>query len=101
MSAIVEALKDNSARLSIGEGTQIIYVPDHADGDIHHPDAEEGFVTSVSPVVKHAFCRYWSRHAPGELRTKSCSELTPVANLVVRDTRPQAEVEAALRQYCS
>jgi len=75
-------------------GTQIAYVPMHASGSLHHPDVERGFVTSVSGSF--AFCRYWSKHSPGELRTKANSEGTPLECIVVVDSVPQADVDAAL-----
>lgn len=86
----------DQARLK--RGTQIIYVPTHADGDPEHRDAESGFVTSVVPG--YAFCRYWNKRHPTELRTKSCSERTPVYTLVIQDTRPQSDVDTALRKWC-
>lgn len=61
---------------TLTRGTQILYVPMHAQGDTNHPDVEPGFVTSQRGDV--VFCRYWSKHAPGELRTKANSEATPV-----------------------
>ncbi len=79
-------------------GTQIIYVPNHAEGDVNHPDCEEGFVTSVKGDV--AFCRYWLMANPQVLRTKLCSEATPVSNLAVHNSVPQVHVGAALRKYC-
>ena len=75
-------------------GTQIIYVPMHAEGNTEHSDCEAGFVTSLRKDF--AFCRYWSKHHPGELRTKANSEATPLDCLVVKDTRPQTEVAHAL-----
>ena len=78
-------------------GTQIIYVPIHADGP-KHPDAEEGFVTSMSGEY-HAFCRYWSKHnLIGSLRTTSCSECTPLDCIIVKDTHVQRDVDRLLRQ---
>ena len=74
--------------------TQVIYVPMHAEGDVEHPDCEAGFVTSVRGGT--AWCRYWSKHHPDELRTKANSEATPVDSLIVKDTRPQSEVKRAL-----
>ncbi len=62
-------------------GTQIIYVPSHAGGDEKHRDCERGFV--ITDKGGSAFCRYWSKFETSSLRTKSCSELTPRANLVV------------------
>ena len=75
-------------------GTQIIYVPDHADG-VDHPDCEEGFITSGTKLG--AFCRYWSKNDLGKLRTMSCSELTPFKNLVIKNTNLQTVVDSWLR----
>ena len=61
-------------------GTQIAYIPLHAEGDINHPDVEFGFV--VSKRGDAHFCRYWRRGHLGELRTVANSELTPTNNLV-------------------
>jgi len=77
-------------------GTQIIYVPDHANGDLNHPDCEPGFVTTHDGPIAH--CRYWSKHHPGELRTKANSESTRIENLVVKDTVPQDQVDQAIHQ---
>lgn len=79
-------------------GTQIIYVPTHAEGNENHPDCERGFVTSVKPDA--AFCRYWSKYHPGELRTKMNSELTPLDCLVVKKSVADSKVEQALRAWC-
>lgn len=84
--------------MELKRGTQIIYVPSHAKGDCEHPDAETGFVTSVRG--SDAFCRYWSKWHPGELRTKANSELTPTQHLIPHDSVPQEQVEAALEEYC-
>lgn len=62
---------------SLKPGTQIIYIPMHAKGDENHPDVEEGFVTTHRPGSDAVYCRYWSKHYPGELRTKASSDLTP------------------------
>lgn len=75
-------------------GTQILYVPNHAEGDEDHPDVEAGFVTSCKPHLGIVFCRYWS--GPGILRTKANSEGTPSSNIVVKDTVPQEVVDAKL-----
>jgi len=61
-------------------GTQIAYIPLHAEGDINHPDVEFGFV--VSERGDAHFCRYWRKGHLGELRTVANSELTPTNNLV-------------------
>ncbi len=78
---------------NLQKGTQIIYVPDHADG-VSHSDCEIGFVTSMTE--EGAFCRYWSKHNPGHLRTTANSEMTQFKNLVVMNTYPQIEIDALL-----
>lgn len=80
-------------------GTQIIYVPTHAHGNLGHQDVEHGFVTSVHG--DYASCHFWSRHHPDELRTKSCSELTPIDMLLVTNTRPQSTVDEKLAECVS
>jgi hypothetical protein len=78
-------------------GTQIVYVPEHAGGNLNHPTCETGFVLAIRDGT--AWCRYWSKYAPGELRTKSCCERTPVELLVAKDTVPQRKVDAWLAAY--
>ena len=80
-------------------GTQILYVPNHANEDENHPDAELGFVTSQRGDT--IFCRYWSKYHPGELRTKANSEGTPVGNIVIKDSMPQVLIEAALARIAT
>lgn len=80
-------------------GTQIIYVPTHANGDIHHTDCQAGFIASPTVLPGNAiFCRYWvSGSVPRRLRTLANSEATPIENLVIRDTVPLQDVKAAIR----
>lgn len=40
-------------------GKQVVYVPNHAYGDISHPDAEYGFVTEDRSSVGVVFCRFF------------------------------------------
>jgi hypothetical protein len=64
-------------------GDQIAYLPDHAEGDLNHPDVQVGFVTSVRGDT--VFCRYWlgSYSKPQTtLRTQANSEGTPIRCLV-------------------
>lgn len=68
-------------------GTQIAYVPTHAEGNMKHPDVQFGFVTSERGDSH--FCRYWRNGHTGELRTVANSELTPNFLLV--------EVESVLQ----
>ena len=82
-------------------GTQIVYVPTHAHGNLGHEDVEHGFVTSVHVAGDYAYCRFWSKYHPDELRTKSCSELTPIDMLLVTNTHPQSVVDAKLAEVLS
>ncbi len=77
-------ISDKVARI----GLQVIYIPDHAKNNIHHPDCELGFITrlSFSQKKKTACCRYWiDKDKPLEkmqIRTVSCSEATNYFNLL-------------------
>lgn len=77
--------------------TQIAYVPQHAKGDLNHPDVQFGFVTSLHRDGENAFCRYWSKYHSG-LRTLANSELTPIQHLVLYASRSSEEVAAAAKQ---
>ena len=78
----------------LNRGTQILYVPAHANGNIAHPDVEAGFVTSIAGDV--IFCAYWSRNNPhGGLRQRAGVQ-TPWDSIVIRDTVPFARVNNAL-----
>ena len=83
-------------------GTQVLYVPTHAFGNLTHGDVEAGFVTSVS--AKFAFCRYWYKNRATvrarDLRTKHSSEATVFDDLWVVDTVDQKLVEETLKKYC-
>lgn len=80
-------------------GTQIVYIPDHADG-LSHPDVEFGFVTSCFAGEGRYFCRYWSKLDIRELRTKANSELTFGQNIVLFNSVDQEQVVKALEEYC-
>jgi len=77
-------------------GTQIAYIPTHAGGDINHPDVQFGFVTSERGDT--VFCRFWSKHSPGELCTKANSEGADRTNIVEHVSRSQSSVNAALAE---
>lgn len=70
-------------------GTQIACVPEHANGDLEHPDVQFGFVTRVSK--DGAFCRYWNKNLTS-LRTKANSELTPFRYIVKFESKPASVV---------
>ncbi len=82
-------------------GTQIAYVPTHADGNVFHPDVEFGFVVreSASGPGLHYFCRYWRKGHPGELRTVANSENTPLSCLVLHESVPQAVVDKWMQEH--
>lgn len=69
-------------------GTQIVY---ETEGK-----REEGFVTSDAREPSAVWCRYWLDGEWDVLRTRSCSELTPVRSLTIKDTRPQELVDRKL-----
>ncbi len=95
-------------------GTQIVYVPNHANGDVDHPDSQAGFVTSTKPHLSLVFCRYWNKYdkkAFGDgfpivyerrrllekrLRTTANSEAAYPHNIVIYDTVPQKLVDITL-----
>lgn len=96
------ALKDAQSclveyvHLVLDPGRQVVYVPNHAKGDLNHPDCEAGFVTWVTdPYVQ---CRYWSKVDPSLLRITTCSKGMLVQNLVIKDTHPQEDVNALLAE---
>jgi len=94
-AVVLKHLADRKTALR--PGTQIVYVPGHAEGDAKHPDCEEGFVTSMGTKGDAAFCRYWSRESPKELRTRANSELTPLDNIVLSETHAQSLVDMWIR----
>jgi len=76
-------------------GKQVVYVPSHAEGNIDHPDCEEGFITSTKGRV--IFCHFW-RAGEDRLRSTLDSEYANAIHLVVKDTRPQTLVDAKLAE---
>jgi hypothetical protein len=62
---------------------QIVYLPPHSGGDIHHPESEFGFIMSSKPEHQTSFCRFWDKNNIDVLRTRSCSEL--VQNHMLRE----------------
>jgi len=78
-------------------GTQIAYIPPHAD-NVNHPDVEFGFITSTRAPDGQVFCRYWQKKKLGTLRTIANSELTPLCRLVRYDSVMQATVNRLLEK---
>jgi hypothetical protein len=86
---------------NLKRGTQIAYVPLHAEGSLTHPDVQFGFVTSGPTISGAYFCRYWmSKYEPAELRTKANSELTARENLVEFNSRTATKIQETLDWYC-
>lgn len=72
-------------------GDQIAYIPTHAD-DVHHPDTELGFVTSVSN--KFVFCRFWGKNM--SLRTLANSEAVNPDDLIHWESVADYKIKALL-----
>jgi hypothetical protein len=82
--------------MTIKKGTQIAYVPKHANGNLKHKDVEFGFAMG-EPNVDYVFCRYWHKGRPGKLRTISNGEMTRIKYIVeVKSVHPDI-VDAAIR----
>jgi hypothetical protein len=77
-------------------GTQIAYIPNHAEGEISHPDVKFGFVTKHEEGASFAICRYWRNGELGTLRTTTTGEATPIENLIEHETVSQSIVEKEL-----
>lgn len=79
------------------QGDQIAYIPNHAGGDITHPDVELGFVTSAAQNGAAYHCRFWRKgFGAWTLRTVANSECTPADCMVKRDSVDQAIVDRLL-----
>ena len=86
--------------IDIKPGTQVTYVPWHANGDVHHPDCEDGFITSAQTNGVHesvAYVRYFHKHRDS-LRTTTCSERTPTCCLVLNTHHPQTTIDMMLKK---
>jgi hypothetical protein len=81
--------------MKLEPGTQIIYVPTHAAGDIEHCDCERGFVTSVQG--RTAFCRFWNPDLKS-LRTQGNSEPCDITTLVVSGSVPRSQIVYQMTQ---
>lgn len=81
-------------------GTQIAYVPLHANGDLAHPDVQFGFIQEVRGGT--ALCRFWSKsrqrkHQIGDLRTKANAESASLSDLVLHPHCEQRVIDNYLR----
>lgn len=55
---------------------KVLYVPNHAHGDITHPDVERGVITMVSLNVANVFVRFGN-----QIQSKACYPSTLVLEL--------------------
>ncbi len=83
----------------LAKGTQILYVPSHAKGNIKHPDCEEGFVMGKTPGKdsESYWCRYWGRQYKYRLRTTANSEATNRRDLEVKKTRSDDAIRVMVK----
>jgi len=58
-------------------GDRVAYVPNHANGDINHPDTQKGTVSTVERK-EDGTQKVWVRYTEG-----STGVLTPTKNLVI------------------
>jgi hypothetical protein len=81
------------------QGTQIIYVPLHALGELAHPDCVRGFVISSAPMGRTVIVRYWEPGAVGlTLRTGPQGEAADSDRLVAMDSCAQEIVDKLLAE---
>lgn len=73
--------------------TQILYVPQHAEGQTGHPDCEKGFVMNYTEDTDYRFCRFFHKYPNFGLRTVSCSERVHVRFLVAKNSYQQSEID--------
>lgn len=78
-------------------GTQILYIPNHADGNIFHNDVEYGFVTSIAPSLNIVYCRYFFKNS-NELRTMANSEAASIENIYIGQYCDQSEIDSIVRE---
>ena len=69
---IITLMEEKMEKIEFQIGDQIVYIPQHANGDVTNPDCEYGFVTSTTSTT--VFCRFWQKGKPGYLRNLANSE---------------------------
>lgn len=89
------------AYLGFRPGNEVTYIPLHAEGDVDHPDCEDGFVSSISPGGETVFVRFF-RRGDIALRTIANSESCPPERLVPTPNhrrRPPGVLKSLLAQF--
>jgi hypothetical protein len=74
MKTSMSAFNPSGLTRDFKPGDQVVYVPNHAHGDIAHPDVERGVVTSINPYF--VFVRYGNETgakatSPNDLRIET------------------------------
>jgi len=87
----------------IKQGTQIAYIPTHAEGDINHPDVEFGFVATIGQMGYREndltyFCKFWVKGKLGTLRAVSNSEGCYDYQIVPHISVEQSIVDGLIRE---
>lgn len=85
------------------QGTQVAYIPLHAEGDINNPDVEFGFVAVVAQMGYREndltyFCKFWAKGKPGTLRTVGNSEACEEDQLVHHTSVDQSIVDKLIAE---
>jgi hypothetical protein len=86
----------NKEVIDMQPGTQIAYIPPHANGDITHEDVEFGFVTGEVFGKAAHFCRFWNKPYSGKLRTTRNSEQVPNQCIQVQKTVLDQDITKAM-----
>jgi hypothetical protein len=82
-----------------GLKTQVAYIPNHAEGNLAHPDVQYGFIASARRPDGSYIVRYWSKGHPNELRTKANGEVTDEENLVAHASHTKDMVDWAWEEF--
>lgn len=90
--------------MKFNPGDQIAYIPDHANGQIDHPDVEFGFIVKENPRMENVYvCRYFyydhDKKQLGVLRTKANGENTNVRNLKIYKFTSYAHILSIWKRY--
>ncbi len=85
-------------RDALKKGSQVVYVPMHAHGDVYHPDAKYGFVMSVQKGAGTVFVRYFATLSPLILYTRANSERTDITDLFPLDFTDQGVIDDLVKE---
>ena len=77
--------------MTLGPGTQILYVPEESNGDETHESCREGFVTSRHSNGNY-MVRFWVKGSKNDLENEAIATQVEERELVEKKTRPQPRV---------